>query len=160
MALHLHLRPYRDEDAAATLAVFRRAIRGLASRDYTAEQVEAWASPDIDPDVWAQRRRARRTQVAEVDGRVVGFTDVDADGYVDMLFVDPGVARRGVGSALLDWARATATELGADELTTHASLTARPVFEAHGFTVVAEQRPVLRGVALTNFRMRCPLAPA
>jgi putative acetyltransferase len=154
------LRPYRDEDAGATLAVFRRAIQLLASRDYRPDQVEAWASPDIDPVVWAERRSARRTQVADLDGRVVGFTDVDAAGYVDMLFVDPDVARRGVASALLDWARATARELGARELTTHASLTARPVFEAHGFTVVAEQQPVLRGVTLTNFRMRCELGPA
>ncbi|WP_258723484.1 GNAT family N-acetyltransferase [Cellulomonas sp. NS3] len=155
----MHLRPYRDDDAAATLDVFHRAIRLLASRDYTAEQVDAWASPDIDPVVWAGRRAAARTQVAEADGRVVGFTDVDEDGYVDMLFVEPDVARQGVGSALLRWARATAVELGAHELTTNASLTARPAFEAHGFVVVAEQHPVLRGVELTNFRMRCDLGP-
>lgn len=155
----MHLRPYRDDDAAPTLAVFRRAVTLLASRDYTAEQVAAWASPDIDPVVWAERRAASRTQVAESGGRVVGFTDVDEDGYVDMLFVDPDAARQGVGSALLSWARATAVELGAHELTTNASLTARPVFEAHGFVVVAEQRPVLRGVGLTNFRMRCELDP-
>ena len=150
----VHLRPYRDDDATATLKVFRRAIRTLASHDYAPEQVEAWASPEIDPAVWAERRRTHRTQVAETDGCVVGFTDVDDDGYVDMLFVDPDVARQGVGSALLEWARITAEGLGARELTTNASLTARPVFEAHGFTVVAEQRPVLRGVAMTNFRMR------
>lgn len=155
----MHLRPYRDDDAAATLDVFRRAITLLASRDYTAEQVAAWASPDIDPAVWAERRAASRTRVAEVGGRVVGFTDVDEDGYVDMLFVDPDVARQGVGSALLRWARATAVALGAHELTTNASLTARAAFEAHGFAVVAEQHPVLRGVELTNFRMRCALDP-
>ncbi|MBB2921611.1 GNAT family N-acetyltransferase [Cellulomonas cellasea] len=156
----MDLRPYRDDDAAATLDVFRRAIRVLASRDYTAEQVAAWASPDIDPTGWAARRSASRTQVAEVDGRVVGFTDVDNTGYVDMLFVDPDVARRGTASALLRWVRATAAELGLRELTTNASLTARPVFEAHGFAVVAEQHPVLDGVELTNFRMRCVLDPA
>lgn len=155
----MDLRPYRDDDAPATLDVFRRAITFLAGRDYTPEQVAAWASPDIDPVVWAERRAASRTRVAEVGGRVVGFTDVDEDGYVDMLFVDPDVARQGVGSALLRWARATAVELGAHELTTNASLTARPVFEAHGFVVVAEQHPVRRGVELTNFRMRCVLDP-
>ncbi|MNW68344.1 putative N-acetyltransferase YafP [compost metagenome] len=51
-----------------------------------------------------------------------------------------------------------AREHGAVELTTYASLTARPFFEKHGFVVVEERQPVLRGVSLTNFRMRKPLA--
>ena len=154
------LRDYAESDGPATLDVFRRAIRVTAARDYTPEQVAAWASDEIDPAGWDARRRASRTRVAEVDGSVAGFTDVDERGYVDMMFVDPAFARRGVASALLEWAESTARELGAVELSTHASLTARPFFEAHGFSVVVEQQPVLRGVALTNFVMRRDLTPA
>jgi len=153
----LHLRDHTPDDAPATLAVFRRAITGTAARDYTPEQVAAWAPDEIDPDAWAARRAAARTRVAVRDGAVVGFTDVDAAGYVDMLFVDPGAARQGVARALLDWAVRTAAADGATELTTHASITARPFFAAHGFVVVAEQHPVRRGVTLTNYRMRRPL---
>jgi tetratricopeptide (TPR) repeat protein len=153
----LRLRDHTPDDAPATLAVFRRAITGTAARDYTPEQVAAWAPDDLDPDAWAARRAAARTRVAVRDGAVVGFTDVDAAGYVDMLFVDPGAARQGVARALLGWAVETATADGATELTTHASITARPFFEAHGFVVVAEQHPVRRGVTMTNYRMRRPL---
>jgi len=153
----VELRAYTPEDARATLDVFRRAVRVTAARDYTAEQLAAWAPDDLDPVAWATRRAAARTEVAVRDGAVVGFTDVDAAGYVDMLFVDPGAARQGVARVLLSWAVATAAAAGAVELTTHASLTARPFFEAHGFVVVAEQHPVRRGVALTNYRMRRPL---
>ena len=148
------LRPYRASDAGGTLDVFLRAIRTTASRDYTPEQVGAWASDEIDVVAWGDRRLAARTQVAELDGVVVGFTDVDDEGYVDMLFVDPAVGRRGVATALLAWVVDTAQAAGASELTTHASLTARPFFERVGFEVVAERRPVLRGVAMTNFAMR------
>lgn len=154
------LRDYADSDGPATLEVFLRAVRLTAARDYTPEQVAAWASDEIDPAGWAERRRSARTRVAEVDGRVVAFTDVDERGYVDMLFVDPAVARRGVATALLEWVTTTARQLGAVELSTHASLTARPFFEAHGFTVVVEQQPVLRGVTLTNFVMRRDLERA
>lgn len=70
------------------------------------------------------------------------------------------VTRHGVASELLGWAARTAVALGAPELTTHASITARPFFEAQGFVVVAEQHPVLRGVEPRNDRMRRPLAPA
>ena len=134
--------------------MFRRSIRTLASQDYLPEQIEAWANPQIDLADWAGQRRARQTQVAESGGCVVGFTDVDSDGYVDMLYVDPDFARKGVGAALLDWARITAERLGASELTANVSLTARPVFEARGFAVVNEQRPTRRGVPMTNLRMR------
>ena len=147
------IRPYAPDDARATLDVFLAAIRVTAAADYTPEQVAAWAPDDVDLTAWAHRRAARPTVVAEVDGRVVGFTDVDPDGYVDMMFVDPAVGRTGVASALLAWAYDAAVRDGASTLTTHASLTARPFFEAHGFVVTAEQHPVRRGVTLTNFAM-------
>lgn len=150
----MELRDYTDADAGATLDVFLRAIRVTAARDYSPEQVAAWAPDDVDPAGWGARRAAARTRVAVRDGVVVGFTDVDAAGYVDMLFVDPAAARTGVARALLDWAVRTARAGGATELTTHASVTARPFFAAHGFEVVAEQHPVRRGVTLTNYRMR------
>jgi putative acetyltransferase len=152
------LRPYLDEDAVATLHVFRRAIRLLASADYTPEQLSAWASDEIDPEQWALARHTADTVIAEVDRRVAGFTDVTADGYIDMLFVDPDVARRGVASALLTWAAEHAAAGGATRLTTHASITARPFFERHGFTVDHRREPVLRGVTMVNYAMSRPVS--
>ena len=38
------LRDYAESDGPATLDVFLRAIRVTAARDYTPEQVAAWAS--------------------------------------------------------------------------------------------------------------------
>ncbi len=150
----VRIRPYADHDGRPTLDVFLAAVRVTAAADYTPEQVAAWAPDGIDERAWGARRAALHTVVAESDGRVVGFTDVDADGYVDMMFVDPSVGRAGVGSALLAWAHDEAVRLGATALTTNASVTARPFFEAHGFVVEREQHPVRAGVALTNFAMR------
>lgn len=155
----LRLRPYTPADADATLAVFRRAIRITAARDYSPEQVAAWAPDDLDPGQWGERRRERGTVVADLDGRVVGFTDVDATGYVDMMYVDPAAGRAGVGRALLAWAVDEATRSGADSLHTHASITARPFFEAHGFRVDAVRHPVRNGVVFENYAMSRRLHP-
>lgn len=152
------IRPYESTDARATRDVFLRAVRVTASTDYTPAQLAAWAPSDVDLDAWAVKRGSAGTVVATVNDRVVGFTDCDDDGYIDMMFVDPDVARRGVASALLEHLRARAISRGVLALTTHASVTARAFFEAHGFTVTATRRPVVRGVQLTNFAMRCPLA--
>lgn len=153
----LRLRPYTAADAGATLDLFRRAVRITAARDHSPEQVAAWAPDDLDVEAWDARRAARVTVVAEDDGRVVGFTDVDETGYLDMMYVAPDAGRTGVGRALLAWAVDEAARAGADALRTHASITARPFFEAHGFRVDEVRHPVRNGVAFENFAMSRPL---
>ncbi|HEV7948623.1 MAG TPA: GNAT family N-acetyltransferase [Glaciihabitans sp.] len=151
------IRSYAAADAEATLDVFLSAIRATAAADYSPEQIGAWASDDITLDDWALRRANANTVVALVDGAIAGFADVDTTGYIDMMFVHPAFARRGVASALMVWAIETAKAHGATQLTTHASITARPFFEAHGFVVTEERHPTVRGVELTNFAMNRPL---
>jgi putative acetyltransferase len=147
------LRDYGDLDARAALDVFLRAIRHTASADYSPEQVAVWARDDIDVESWAAKRAAAGTIVAVVDDVVAGFTDVDGGGYIDMMFVDPRCARRGVASALLARVFDVASERKVYELSVHASVTARPFFERHGFLVIEEQHPVRDGVSMVNFRM-------
>ncbi|MFW6186735.1 MAG: GNAT family N-acetyltransferase [Actinomycetota bacterium] len=152
------VRAWTGADAQPTLDVFRRAVHGTARRDYSPAQLAAWAPEDIALEDWAARRRESWTLVAETGGRVVGFIGLDATGCVDMLYVDPSAARTGVASALLERVVRAAHRRGLQELRTHASITARPFFERHGFVVVEERHPVRHGVALTNFLMRRELA--
>ncbi|MCS5723292.1 GNAT family N-acetyltransferase [Herbiconiux sp. CPCC 203407] len=154
----IRIRPYGRADAPATLALFLAAVTQTAAADYTPEQISAWAAADErDVERWDAAMTARRSVVATIDGDTAGFSDVSPDGYIDMMFTAPAFLRRGVATCLLTHVEAAARACAAAELTTHASITARPFFERHGFTVEAEQRPVRRGIALTNFRMRKPL---
>lgn len=155
----IRFRPYVAGDAAATLEVFRRAIHTTAAVDYSPDQIESWAPADVDVSAWERKRAERLTAVADDGGTVVGFTDVDHDGYIDMLFVDPAVGRRGVATSLVTWAAQRAESLGARFLRTSASITARPFFIAQGFVVDEERRPVVRGVAMPNYAMGRSLAP-
>jgi putative acetyltransferase len=150
----LRLRPYTEADAEATLDVFLRAITITAAAHYSSAQITAWSRPEerSTPE-WNSARAATHTLVAVCAARVVGLADVDATGYIDMMFVDPSVGRRGVGSLLVDALRARALDGGVSELWTNASIAARPFFEHHGFVVAAEQHPVVGGVSLTNYRM-------
>ncbi|MDR2997660.1 MAG: GNAT family N-acetyltransferase, partial [Microbacterium sp.] len=95
--------------------------------------------------------------VAVVDGRVAGFSDVSAEGYIDMMFVSPAFTRRGVARALLAEVESRALAAGTAALMANVSVTARPFFEHAGFSVEAEQHPVIDGIELTNFRMTKPL---
>ncbi|MGO4535716.1 GNAT family N-acetyltransferase [Leifsonia sp. 2MCAF36] len=154
----MEIRPYTETDALATLEIFVTAITDTASKDYSAEQIAAWARPgDHDLARWNAARESLNTVVATIGAEVAGFSDVGDDGYIDMMFVAPKFGRRGVAGALLAHLYDVALAAGSPELYTDASITARPFFEKHGFTVVAEQHPVTRGVKMTNYKMSLPL---
>ncbi|BEL04642.1 hypothetical protein Q0Z83_028330 [Actinoplanes sichuanensis] len=153
----LVIRRYEQADAGATRRVFHAAVHGTASRDYTPEQVQAWAPADFDEVRWRGRRAASYTYVACLDGVVVGFSDFTDDGLLDMLFVHPDAGGRGVARALVDRVLREATAAGHRRLRVHASLTARPAFERFGFVVDAARVVEVRGQRLRNFDMSIAL---
>src|SRR5262249_40970432 len=145
------IRSYRSSDLDALINIFLRAIREVASKDYDAAQIKAWAQADRDK--WATRRSASPTWVALTEQEPIGFSDLEPGGHIDMMFVHPCHQGVGVATALLETVEAAARELGLSRLFTEASITARPFFEARGFRVVTPQRVAIRGVALLNYRM-------
>lgn len=149
----MNIRAYRETDAQGTLDVFLSAVNETASAHYSTEQIAAWSRPgERELCAW-NSARSRGTFVATIGNRLVGFSDVSDGGYIDMMFVAPEFGRRGIASALLAHISGIAKAAGTTELSTDASITARPFFERHGFAVVAEQRPLAHGIEMINFRM-------
>jgi len=152
------LRPFEPADVPALLALFRDAVRRVNARDYTAEQIEAWASDDINAAAWAERFAGRFAFVAEGAGRPIGFVDLEDSGHIDRLYVCADHQGQGVGRALLAAVEAEARRRRLARLTIDASITARPFCEAQGFTVLAQQTVTLRGAEFVNYRMERVLA--
>lgn len=146
-------RPYRPDDAAPLLALFRDTIRRVNARDYSPDQIRAWASDDIDPNDWAGRFAGRFVVVAEEEAQVAGFAELEAHGHIDRVYVSADHQGKGVGGALLEALVAEARRLGLTRLFVEASITARPFFEAKDFTVLTQQVVTLRGVEFVNYRM-------
>lgn len=147
----LFIRSYRTTDLDAVIGIFVRSIREVASRDYTEAEVDAWA--EVDRDAWATCRLSRPTWVAILGEELVGFSDLEPDGHLDMMFVHPAYQGIGVATLLLATVEAAAIAQGTSRLFTEASLTARPFFEKRGFRVLAAQQVEMSGLLLTNFRM-------
>ena len=160
-ACSIEVRCCRGEDAAATLTVFLEAITETEAADYSLGQIAAWARPEQRTvSEWDRAMQARDSYVALLDKQIVGFSDVDPEGHIDMMFVSPRHSRRGVSSALLTHLHGHARAHGIRNLSADVSITARPFFEKHGFTVVTTQHPMTAGVPMTNFRMTEMLASA
>ena len=145
------LRKYAKTDCAELAELFYDTVHTLNAKDYTQEQLDAWATGEINLEEWDESFQAHLTVVAEMDGKIVGFGDMDKTGYLDRLYVHKDYQRRGVATAICD---ALEQNTKAAEFITHASITARPFFEKRGYTVVREQQVERRGELLTNFVMR------
>jgi putative acetyltransferase len=156
----MQIRPFRAGDEPALLAVFSSSIHGLACKNYTPEQVQAWAPQDIDPILWASRMQGIQPFVVEASGEVVAYADVQSSGYIDHFFVAAAYARQGVGSMLMEHIHRTAREREIPVLTSDVSLTAQPFFKKFGFVIVEQRVPVIRGIAVPNALMRKELAPS
>ena len=147
------IRPFMEGDEAALWTVFFSAVHETSSADYAPEQLDAWAPRDIDPAKWAQRMQGIAPFVAECDGDIIGYADLQSDGYIDHFFVSPTVARQGVGSLLMKKIHEAAIAQGTDSLSAEVSVTARPFFEKWGFKVDADQTVSIGSETLKNFRM-------
>jgi GNAT superfamily N-acetyltransferase len=154
------VRSFQPTDTAAIVTLFRDTIHRINSRDYTPEQVNAWAPAEMDLGRWAARLRASFTVVAEEDGDLLGFANLEANGHVDCLYTHAAHQGRGVATALLQALERKAKELGLARLFTEASITARPFFAARGFVVLARQEVECRGARFVNFRMEKYLTAA
>jgi putative acetyltransferase len=132
------LRPYLPADAARCAAIFRASIGALAIEDYSADQCEAWAARADDSAAFGKGLAQSLTLIATIEGANVGFASLKGVDVLDMLFVDPAHARRGVGTTLIDALTRIAAARGADRLSAEVSDTAKPLFQRRGF--VAQRR--------------------
>jgi len=149
----IRIRDYTTSDLDALIEIFLSSVRRIASRDYSPSQIMAWAPDDIDRKERAVRHSSKPTWVAEIDGVMVGFTDLEPDGHLDCMYVHADYQGLGVANALLRQVEAAAESQGLDRLYSEVSITARPFFERRGFRVVMPQTVIARGQQFKNYQM-------
>ena len=150
---HVLVRPHRNGDIPDISRLYYDTIHLINARDYSREQVEAWAPRVPDASFWAERIKKYRVYVAEQEKSVVGFTELDTNGHIDCFFVHYQWQRRGIGTRLMDKLVVTARRERMPRLFAEVSITAAPFFRNHGFTVLRETTAVRRNVALKQFAM-------
>jgi putative acetyltransferase len=147
----MKIRRYEPGDLAQITALFYDTVHAVNAADYSPEQLDAWADGAPDRDRWNRSLMAHHSLVAvEGEGLIVGFGDIDGTGYLDRLYVHRDRQGQGIATALLGRLERA---VDAPVITTHASITARPFFEARGYRVIREQWVERHGVRMTNFVM-------
>nr|WP_073584624.1 GNAT family N-acetyltransferase [Vibrio quintilis] len=147
------IRRYQPDDATVLWQLFYHTVRHVNIRDYSQAQTEAWAPDGFDIAIWQQKMDNNQPFVAEINGTIVGYTDLQPDGLVDHFFCHHQYQGQGVGKALMQHVFAAGAQADMTRLYSEVSLTARPFYEHMGFSVVREQEFEIRGQTMTNFVM-------
>ncbi len=150
----MRLRNYRNEDCEKLIRLFYDTVHTINRQDYNEKQLAAWAPEQIDPKPWEKSLAEHATVVAEEGGFPVGFGDLAEGGYLDRLFVHKGFQGRGIASAIVSALEQKASEQGAEEIRTEASITAKPFFERMGYEIVQKQNKLCRGEYFINYIMK------
>lgn len=145
------LRKYTESDCREMSRLFYDTVHSVNAADYDDEQLNAWATGEVDLKKWNASFIEHFTVVAEKNGVIIGFGDMDDTGYLDRLYVHRDYQRMGVAASICN---ALENEICAREYTVHASITARPFFEKIGYAVIKKQQVERFGVMLTNYIMK------
>lgn len=147
------VRPYRDADLEPVAILSTETVRYVNTRDYSPEQVVAWAPRPPQLARWRERVAGLTLRVAEQNECIIGFCGLGGDGHVDLLYVDHRFQRQGVARTLYQQVELEARRRGVRRLFTEASITARPFFERMGFAIIREQQVNFGGVMFLNYAM-------
>jgi|BioPla2DNA2_1021312.scaffolds.fasta_scaffold63775_1 putative acetyltransferase len=144
------LRKYIPSDCEQLVKLFYQTVHSANAKDYTKEQLDVWATGNVNLQEWDKSFTEHYTVVAIENNIIVGFGDIDVSGYLDRLFVHREHQREGIASAICDELEQSAS---VKTITTHSSITAKPFFEHRGYRVIQKQTVIRNGIALTNFIM-------
>lgn len=147
------IRRYRSGEENYLWDIFYNTIHRINIRDYNQSQVSAWAPLGLDADIWRTKIESINPFVAISDGRIIGYADLQENGFIDHFFCDYRWQRKGVGSLLMAKIHEEAIRQGIECLFSEVSITAKPFYIYHGFIVIKNQMLEIRGEKLNNFKM-------
>ncbi len=154
MKNQITIKLYKESDSQALANIYYNTIHHINSKDYSKEQIEAWAPKScLELEGWQKKWKKLPPIVARCNDIIVGFAEFENNGHIDCFYVHHECQGNGVGSALIGEIIKQAKIKNVSRIFSEVSITAKPFFEKMGFIVAKEQLVNIRGVELKNFVM-------
>lgn len=128
-------------------------IKSVNIKDYSKEQINAWAPDEYNAQRWETRVQNMDPFIAEIAGKIVGFADIQDDGYIDHFFCHKEFQGQGVGKVLMQCLVNKCKDQSITRVYSQVSITAKPFFEMFGFKVVKQQTMGIGNQTLNNYLM-------
>lgn len=127
------VRAATESDVDAIFRVHSESIRVLCRERYGEREIAAWIA-FRPPEAYRQAFASRELFVAEWQGEVVGFGQLDPRrGEIEACYVAPGAVGSGVGAALLRRMESEARRRGHSIVRLNATLNAEPFYARMGY---------------------------
>ena len=150
------LRKYKSDDCLKLLKLFYDTVRTVNKKDYNDEQLSVWAPDNYIEEkynTWQKSLSENFTVIAEKNGDIVGFGDIEKNGYLNRSFVHKNYQSRRIASSIVKELESYAEKICIRTIITEASTTAKPFFEKIGYSLIKEQQIEKKGIFLTNYVM-------
>ena len=96
----MFIREYVSTDCKEIAELFYNTVHVVNAKDYTKEQLDVWATGQVDLQKWNQSFQEHFSIVAIDMDIIVGFGDIDKTGYLDRLYVHSDYQGKGIATAI------------------------------------------------------------
>ena len=154
------LRPLRDGDDAALLAIHVGAIKAVDQAFYPLAERESWAH-GLTPEDYVRARAGGEIFAVAVgeDDVPIGFCSWSGE-HIIGLYVAADQQGRGIGTDFLAHGEAAVRDFGASGSSIHSSLSAVGFYEAHGYRITGHTNHASRGgLPMAGVLLEKPLGP-
>lgn len=147
----MKLRPYTEKDMYETAELFYNTVHYINKIHYSKEQLDAWASDNIDINKWNLSLIANYTICAVNKKNIItGFGDIDKNGYLNRLYVHKDYQNQKIATLICN----ELEKINVDIITTFASITAKPFFEKRNYNIIRENIVERNSIKMKNYFMQ------
>ncbi len=155
----MEIREANQKDYKAISTLFEGTVRNINSRDYTPEEVDAWANCSRNENSWKKRLDEQTFYLIEEGREVIGFGSIAKYGYLDFMFVHKDHQGKGIAKKILDQIELKGKEQKNREVYAFVSKTAESFFERQGYEPCGKRYAYLNEIEFVNSVFRKRLNP-
>lgn len=149
------IRNYKENYIDEVLSLFYDTVHNINIKDYSQNQVDAWATKNIDTVSLNKSLIKNYSIVAIYKEVIVGFADFEKQkSYLNRLYVHKDYQRCQVGKSMLLEIESFVKSENIKKIITEASITARGFFEHFGYKVLKEQNVEKNKEYFINYLMQ------
>lgn len=149
----MNFRKATISDLAEMQELFVQTIRSVCKNDYNPAQIEAWTSGAKITQRWIDVVEKQFVLLAIIQDKISGFGTLKDNNYIDFFFIHKDFQRQGIANKIFTELELEAKKHHSKIITSDVSITAKPFFEKKGFVVKIEQKNMVKGVEIINYKM-------
>ena len=150
----MNIRKYTKDDNHEIYNLFYDSVHSIKRKIYTKKQLDEWAKKLTDIENWCKKFTDSYTLVAEENGKIIGFSNITKDGYIETLYVHTNHQHKKVATNLLSDIEKYSIDNNLSQILTYSSKNAKAFFEKSGYSV-SEENILIRGKEeLKNYLMK------